>query len=160
LSPNPAKARWQLEDLRLWSEMWGIGLKIHEKWPFDSKICAVAWLLASREAPPIAVALDLFRAHFVEGRDTRRPDVLTDIAVAHGLDPEVFAAGLADESVHERVAGYTQELIRRGGFGTPSMFLGDELFFGNDRVALLEWRLGPISDAEFVAPGQHGPDAA
>jgi hypothetical protein len=35
------------------------------------------------------------------------------------------------------------------------MFVGDALFFGNDRVPLIEWTLGPMSDEAFVMPGQH-----
>ena len=36
------------------------------------------------------------------------------------------------------------------------MFVDDQLFFGNDSVALVEWTLGPVRDADFVMPGQHG----
>jgi len=36
------------------------------------------------------------------------------------------------------------------------MFIDDELFYGNDRMPLVEWTLGPVNDAQFVIPGQHG----
>jgi 2-hydroxychromene-2-carboxylate isomerase len=69
------------------------------------------------------------------------------------------AAGLSlqlqDAQNLDTVHANTLELIRRGGFGTPTMFVADELFFGNDRVPLVEWTLGPIGDDEFVLPGQH-----
>ena len=154
---NPAKALWQEKDLRLWAEMWGISLKIHEKWPFDAKITAAAFLLASPETDLIAYALAIFSAHFSAGKDTTDVDVLAVIAANHQVDAAGFRAQIEAADVHEQVAGYTEELIRRGGFGTPSMFLDSELFFGNDRIPLLEWRLGPMSDFDFVMPGQHGP---
>ncbi len=156
LSPNPAKAQWQLKDLQLWSQMWGIDLKIQEKWPFDAKKAAAAFLLAGPENNSIAYALAIYAAHFGAGLDISDPDVLADVAAAHQVDTTDFSVRLADDAALEQVAGYTEELIRRGGFGTPSMFLDQELFFGNDRIPLLEWRLGPISDADFVLPGQHG----
>jgi 2-hydroxychromene-2-carboxylate isomerase len=157
LAENPAKARWQVEDLRLWGETWGISLKIHEKWPFDAKISAAAFLLASPDTDLIAYALAIFSAHFSAGKDTTDVDVLAVIAAKHQVDAVGFRARIEANGLREQVADYTEELIRRGGFGTPSMFLDSELFFGNDRIPLLEWRLGPMSDLDFVMPGQHGP---
>jgi 2-hydroxychromene-2-carboxylate isomerase len=155
-SPNPAKAAWEHEDLQLWCELWGIAINFHEKWPFDAKKTGAAWLAGMPEADPVEFARTLFAAHFAEGRDTTDQEVLIDLAASHGLDRAQYGERLADPALQQRVAVYTHELIKRGGFGTPSMFLGEQLFFGNDRVSLLEWHLGPISDAEFVIPGQHG----
>jgi 2-hydroxychromene-2-carboxylate isomerase len=155
-SQNPAKSQWEHDDLRLWCDLWGIEINFHEKWPFDAKITGAAWLAGASETDPVAFARALFAAHFEQGLDTTDPKVLETIAIDQGLDRAQYGQKLHDETFQQQVSDYTEELIRRGGFGTPSMFHQGHLFFGNDRVSLLEWYLGPVSDAEFVAPGQHG----
>jgi 2-hydroxychromene-2-carboxylate isomerase len=103
----------------------------------------------------IDFALLAFAEHFGSGSDINDPAVLGRIATAVGMDSS--ATGQTDnDSLRTRVEQNTQELIRRGGFGTPTIFIRDQLFFGNDRIPLVEWMLGPISDDEFVMPGQHG----
>ena len=56
----------------------------------------------------------------------------------------------------QQVNDWSEELVRQGGFGTRSIFVDERLFFGNDRIPLVDWMLGPISDENFVMPGQHG----
>ena len=60
-----------------------------------------------------------------------------------------------DDAALAQIRANSLELIERGGFGTPSMLVDNTLFFGNDRIALVEWTLGPLGDEEFVVPGQH-----
>ena len=72
-----------------------------------------------------------------------------------GLNAASFALQLQDGRNLETLHANTLELIRRSGFGTPTIFVDNALFFGNDRVPLVEWTLGPIGDDEFVLPGQH-----
>ncbi|MEC9374828.1 MAG: DsbA family protein [Pseudomonadota bacterium] len=153
---NPNKSAWEQKDLQLWAELWGIVIKFHEMWPFDAKNCAVAWLIASNETDPIKFATTLFEAHFRRGENLSDTDVLINIATKNSLDRNSFVDKLTDQALHKQIDGYTEELIRRGGFGTPSMFLDNQLYFGNDRVSLLEWRISAISDEEFAMPGQHG----
>ena len=81
--------------------------------------------------------------------------MLTELANAQELDEAAFSAALEDPSTDQQIATNTEELVRRGGFGTPSVYVDDQLFFGNDRIPLVDWVLGPISDESFVMPGQH-----
>jgi 2-hydroxychromene-2-carboxylate isomerase len=98
----------------------------------------------------------VFHAYFSAGADITNPDILANCAADAGIAEAEFREALEQTGSHEQVADWTQELVRQGGFGTPSVFVGDELFFGNDRIPLVDWRISPISDATFVMPGQHG----
>jgi 2-hydroxychromene-2-carboxylate isomerase len=155
LAENPAKAVWQQDDLEHWARFWGLTIKLHPNWPFEATTPAMAMLAACDVDKGIDFALLAFAEHFGSGSDINDPAVLGRIATAAGMDSS--ATGQADnDSLRARVEQNTQELIRRGGFGTPTIFIRDQLFFGNDRIPLVEWMLGPISDDEFVMPGQHG----
>jgi 2-hydroxychromene-2-carboxylate isomerase len=54
-----------------------------------------------------------------------------------GIDPAAFAAGIGDASVKRQLKVNTDEVIARGGFGSPTLFVGDDMYFGNDRLALV-----------------------
>jgi 2-hydroxychromene-2-carboxylate isomerase len=156
LAENPAKAAWQKQDLGIWARFWGLRLELRETWPFDAALPAAAMLIAAESGKGLEFALLVFAAHFGDGADICSSSKLAELAGAAGLDRELFMSRLADPDYADRVQANTRELIQRGGFGTPSMFVDDVLFYGNDRIPLVEWTLGPVSDAEFVIPGQHG----
>ena len=64
-------------------------------------------------------------------------EVLADIAVRAGLERQRFFAGIETDSCKARLRANTDELIARGGFGSPTMFVGNAMFFGNDRLPLV-----------------------
>ena len=56
-----------------------------------------------------------------------------------GLDPKAALEGIEQQPVKDKLRNNTQELIKRGGFGSPTMFVGgDDMYFGNDRLPLLK----------------------
>ena len=69
-------------------------------------------------------------------------EVVADIARGVGLDERAFMAAIARPACKERLRANTDELIERGGFGTPTMFVnGSDMYFGNDRLVLVEHAL-------------------
>ena len=82
----------------------------------------------------------LFDAIFVEHR-VITPTVCADVAAAIGQDRESFLAGLNADEIDRRVTADALEALRRGAFGVPTFFVGDEMFWGNDRLPLLEAHL-------------------
>lgn len=155
LAENPAKAAWQKDDLSVWAAMWGVTLNLPDKWPLDGKLAGAGMVVAEQAGKGMEFAMSVFAAGFGENADIDDAELLTRKAEEIGLAGAAFAANLIEPASAAVVEKNTHELIRRGGFGTPSMFVGDELFFGNDRVPLVEWALGPVRNAGFVMPGQH-----
>jgi 2-hydroxychromene-2-carboxylate isomerase len=80
----------------------------------------------------------VFAAYFQEDRDISRDDVLRAVAVDVGLDADELLAVTAAPASKERIRANTEECVRRGGFGSPTMFVDDDMYFGNDRLVLLE----------------------
>jgi 2-hydroxychromene-2-carboxylate isomerase len=155
LSAHPLKATWQKQDLQLWARFWGLRLNLHSNWPFDAIVPASAMIAAISAGKGFVYAMQLFREHFGAGADITNSVILGQIATTVGMDCDELLRQIDSTKLQKQVETNTLELIRRGGFGTPSMFIGNQLFFGNDRIPLVEWMLGPISDDEFVMPGQH-----
>ena len=152
---NPAKASWQRKDLEDWAQFWGLTVDLADDWPRNRDVAAAAALAAIEAGEGFSFCLGLFRAEFRDNDDISDPAVLGRVAEDCGLDAAMIVAASQDAQRQAQVQTNSLELIERGGFGTPSMFVDDTLFYGNDRVALVEWTLGPFGDEEFVIPGQH-----
>jgi 2-hydroxychromene-2-carboxylate isomerase len=67
--------------------------------------------------------------------------VLRDIVRESGLDEAEYFRKIALPEYKEKLKANTDEVIERGGFGSPTMFVNDAMFFGNDRLALVEHAL-------------------
>jgi len=71
-------------------------------------------------------------------KNISQEDLLTDIAKNSNLDTEEFKKFIASQEAKDLLIKNTDELIRLGGFGSPTFFYKEKMFFGNDRLHLLE----------------------
>jgi 2-hydroxychromene-2-carboxylate isomerase len=68
--------------------------------------------------------------------------VLATVCQRVGLDTDGFFGAINDQRYKDRLRANTDELIERGGYGSPTIFInGDDMYFGNDRMELIEYRL-------------------
>ena len=80
----------------------------------------------------------MFQAYWTHDRDISQDGVLADIATAQGIDAAALLAAIATPEVKALPKANTDEVIARGGFGSPTFFVGgDDMYFGNDRMPLL-----------------------
>ena len=85
----------------------------------------------------VRFARAVFKAYWADQADISQDDVLTDICEATGINVEAFFEGIAQVAIKDQLKANTEEVIRRGGFGSPTMFVEDDMYFGNDRLELL-----------------------
>jgi 2-hydroxychromene-2-carboxylate isomerase len=77
---------------------------------------------------------EAFRVVFVEGRSLGDEDNLADASSAAGLDPHEVAEAIGRDEIKERLRVYTDEAVAAGVTGVPTVAVGDELFWGDDRL--------------------------
>ncbi|WP_457280391.1 DsbA family protein [Polaromonas sp. P5_D5] len=78
-----------------------------------------------------------FAAYFTREEDISQDEVLAAICRQTGINAEAFLTGIAQPDIKEQLKANTDEAIRRGAFGSPTFFVGDDMYFGNDRLALV-----------------------
>ncbi len=130
----PAKARWMMQDMALWARHYNIPARVPSRFPLNTLRTQRA-LAAIEHAEPARlaeVALAMFRAFWVEDRDVSTDAVIGEIAGA-AIVPAIDA-----QQTKDHLRATTDEAVKRGAFGAPAMFVGDALFWGNDRIPLLE----------------------
>ena len=79
-----------------------------------------------------------YPAMFVDGLDLADPAVLREIIASAGLDADRYLEAIATDEVKALLKNNTQEAADRGAFGAPTFFVGDEMFFGQDRLEFVE----------------------
>ena len=138
LDENSAFVGWFKQDLLDWAEMAGIEIRYHPDYPLRNgralRVCA----LAASQGKAEAVAQRLFRAYWGEAGDITDPAKLGAWASEAGLDAAAATAAAGDAHWKEVVEANTRAAIDAGVFGVPSVLAEDKLFFGNDRLDLLE----------------------
>jgi 2-hydroxychromene-2-carboxylate isomerase len=80
----------------------------------------------------------VFAAYWGEDKDISKDEVLTEICGSVGLDPRKFFAGIAEQAIKDQLKANTDEVMARGGFGSPTIFVDKtDMYFGNDRMPLI-----------------------
>lgn len=80
----------------------------------------------------------LYHAHWGEGRDIGNADTVAEVAGGTGLDPTAVLAGMQEQAVKDRLREETERAIARGVFGSPFVLVGDEPFWGWDRLDMVD----------------------
>ncbi len=124
-------------DAEAWAEFYGVPYREPVDFLVDPAYLAVAATAAKRLGAVEAYSRRLFQAIFVEGVAVAEAD-LTGFAADAGLDSDAFRAHLDDPATAEMHEAALQEAHRRGAFGVPTFFVGERLFWGNDRLVLVE----------------------
>ena len=141
--PVPAKARYYQKDLQDWARFVGIQIGQPPVFPVNSVKVMRGAFVAIEEGVLVPYARAAFRRYWGDLVDISQEAEVRTIAAAAGLDVEAFMSRISDPVYKDRLRETTDELMQRGGFGSPTMFLdGDDMFFGNDRIALIEAKLG------------------
>ena len=136
-----SKARWMLGDLHRWAAHYGVPFRMASRFPLNTLRPQRALVAAGRlagEATVASLARGLFRATWVDDRDVSDPEVIQDLLASAGLDAAAVMAALTQQQTKDDLRAVTDEAVRRGAFGAPTILVGDELFWGNDRLLLVE----------------------
>ena len=81
----------------------------------------------------------IFKSYWSDGKDISSDDFLSAVAGKLDVSPDIFFEFINQSETKTRLINNTQELMDRGGFGSPTFFINDsDMFFGNDRIQLLE----------------------
>jgi 2-hydroxychromene-2-carboxylate isomerase len=136
--PVPAKARYYAKDLRDWTRHYGLKIGQPPVFPVNSvKAMRGAFFALERGALP-AYARAVFESYWGDLKDISQDAVLEEIVARVGLPRAEYFAAIAAPAYKEKLRANTDELIARGGFGSPTMFVdGADMYFGNDRLELV-----------------------
>jgi len=137
--PVPAKAAYMLKDLQDWAREAGLSITMPPTvFPVNSVRAMRACILLAPEGKLTDFARAAFEAYFGRDEDISRGEVLEAVCRSAGVDPARVLSGIEAPEIKAALRANTEELMARGGFGSPTMFVGrTDMFFGNDRLPLV-----------------------
>ena len=140
----PAKQHYTAKDMNDWARYYGLKIVMPPSvFPVNS-VKALRGALVALEHPGtfLPYSYRVFETYWGEDRDISQDAVLRKIVEEVGLDGEEYFDKIARQDYKDRVRANTDAVIERGGFGTPTIYVnGDSMFFGNDRLVLVEEEL-------------------
>lgn len=140
LTEAPLKGTYSAADFRRSAAFYGVPYSPPARFPISTIAAARATLWARAEAPERykALALAFFRAYFRDGRALDEPDVVAAVAAENGFDAVQMMAAISSDAIKAALKQEVDEAIARGVFGSPYFFVGNEPFWGADRLPMLE----------------------
>jgi 2-hydroxychromene-2-carboxylate isomerase len=132
----PAKGRWMMDDIARWAARWGVPFAMNPHFPINTLTLmrGATGLLMHEPAALERYLGAVFRGLWVEARNLGDIAELAAVLKAADLDPERIATLAGQPDVKAALIATTEEAVARGVFGAPSIFVGDRLFFGQDRL--------------------------
>ena len=139
---NSPRNRYILKDLQDCARQIGLHIVFPPKvFPLNSvkAMRGCIWLAAHTDLKHHLLAFmeAAFAAYFTRQEDLSQDSVLAKICQDLGIDATAFSEGIMQPEVKQTLKDNTDEAIARGAFGVPSFFVGDDMYFGNDRLDLL-----------------------
>jgi 2-hydroxychromene-2-carboxylate isomerase len=135
--PGERKKRYYAADLRHWAEFVGAEFSPEAfQNRRDTRLLLRAALVAQDSGRFPEFHYPAYRARWAEARNVDEPVVVQELLEAAGLDGARALEQASSEEVGHRLDEQTRAAIERGVFGVPTIFVGDEMFWGNDRFEL------------------------
>lgn len=140
-NPVRAKARYMVKDMQDWATLAELKIKFPPTiFPINSVKAMRACIAIQRTEPGkmVAFAKRVFEAYWSEDNDIADEAILRACLIAADIAPDAIFAAIQTDEIKAELRANTQTLIDRGGFGSPTFFVDGRMFFGNDRLSLVE----------------------
>jgi 2-hydroxychromene-2-carboxylate isomerase len=137
--PVPVKSRYMAKDLADWARLAGLAIKMPPTvFPVNSVKAMRGCIWLGKDSTMLPFVRAVFEAYWGDDKDISQDTVLTEICTRVGIDPAKFFAGIGEQAIKDQLKANTDEVMARGGFGSPTIFVDEtDMYFGNDRMPLI-----------------------
>jgi len=134
----PNKGKYMFADIERWARRYGVELSLNPHFPVNTLHAMRAAVAALGDERFGDFHRAMYRGVWVEGRDLGDEEVLRRAIDAAGLDGAKILARAKEQEAKDTLRRNGEEAVERGAFGAPTFFIGDEMFWGNDRLDFVE----------------------
>jgi len=142
----PAKGKWMLQDIQHWADRFEVPFSFNPHFPINTLTLmrGAAGLQLRRPADLDRYNQLMFDAMWRIPRNLGDTAVLGATLAEAGFEPDAFMALVADPEVKAHLVATTDEAVARGAFGAPTCFVGEQMFFGQDRLDFVREALATL----------------
>ena len=134
----PAKGKWLIDDLNRFAKRYDLPFALNPNFPFKTVnlMRGAVWLQKHGDLKPYSDAM--FRAVWAEKRNLADEKEVDAILLENSINPDEYKEAVARQEIKDELRANTEEAVQRGAFGAPTMFVGEEMFWGQDRLDFVE----------------------
>jgi 2-hydroxychromene-2-carboxylate isomerase len=132
----PAKGRYVYVDFKRYADAYGVPLNMNPHFPIiTTTLMRVVTALQMQNDPRMAAYMDaVFQAIWVDSLNLNDPTVVAEVLTRAGLDPVELLAMANEQATKDQLKAVTMRAVERGVFGAPTFFVGEQMFWGQDRI--------------------------
>lgn len=136
--PVPQKAAYMRKDLQDWARFCDVEINWPKVFPVNSVKAMRGCIWLEPQGKLVAFARAVFESYWRDENDISQDEHLIPILEKLDIDRDAFFAGIGSTAVKDQLRLNTEDVVKRGGFGSPTVFInGDDMYFGNDRIPLI-----------------------
>lgn len=143
----PVKGAYSILDMQRWAEYYQIPMQMNPHFPMNTltlmRILTGVQLLHLEKFEQVLKLL--FDAMFGTPQNLNEPTVLAEVLEPSGFSVEDIMSMVQSDVVKQKLITETEQAIQRGIFGAPTFFVGDEMYWGQDRLHFVEQALNKAS---------------
>jgi 2-hydroxychromene-2-carboxylate isomerase len=132
----PAKGRWMFDDISRWAKRYGVPFKMNPHFPINTIALMRGAVGVQMKMPDdfLRYVEAMYDAVWVKAKNMGDPEEVARVLGEAGLDAKRIFALVGEQEVKDQLKANSDEAVARGVFGAPTFFVGDEMFFGQDRL--------------------------
>lgn len=143
---NERRMTYMFKDLMDWAKLREIDINWPSFHPSNAVKCMRGCFVAEQQGLLVEYSKAVFEAYWGRMEDVSQDEVLATIVSALGMDSAAFLQAIIQPEVKSQLRINTDEVIERGAYGSPTLYInGDDMYFGNDRLPLVEQTLARLS---------------
>ncbi len=143
---NKRRMTYMMKDLKDWADLRGIEINWPGFHPANAVKSMRGCFVAEEQGQQVPYAKAVFEAYWGRNEDVSQDEVLTAIVSELGMDVSAFLQRIAEQGIKDQLRANTEEVIERGAYGSPTIYINsDDMYFGNDRLPLIERKLELLS---------------
>ena len=132
----PAKGRYVFIDMKRFADAYGVPLVMNPHFPIiTTTLMRAATALQGQSDEAFQRYMDaIYRAIWVEALNMNDPSVVGEVLTRAGFDPAAVLAMANEQVTKDKLKAVTMTAVERGVFGAPTFFIGEHMYWGQDRI--------------------------
>ncbi|MEM6497234.1 MAG: 2-hydroxychromene-2-carboxylate isomerase [Pseudomonadota bacterium] len=132
------KGKWLLDDVTRYAKYYGVPYAMNPHFIVNTMPAMRGAMWAQAFGQLEAYNTAMYTAMWVDQKDIAQPDVIQDVLTTAGLDAAAMGDAIQQQDIKQALIDATNAAVESGVFGAPTMIIGDEMHFGQDRLDWVE----------------------
>lgn len=137
-----AKGKWMEWDMKNFAERHGISFEMNPNFIINTLPLMRGAIVAERQEELERYSDVMFDAVWRDGRNMGDADVIGATLAENGFEATAYFAGVQEQEIKDELKRRVEYAVAKGVFGAPTFFVGDKMWFGQDRLDWIEAELG------------------